>query len=211
MVWSPSQILRLGIERTTLEDHFRNRVTWINPTGNVEVQVRFTSNSNKEYRLQISLSSDFPNSCPNLVIVSPTGLLQHNGNPVPYTSNAFHTLETREGLLSICHFYPADWTAVNTLYQVFMKGRLWIEAYEGHLETGKYLDEYLGHQKHSSNLGNPTIAGQASASTRRPAELSSWPTDSPPPPRSFFKNMSKKIKKKFRKRDSSSSSDESDF
>ena len=34
---------------------------------------------------------------------------------------------------------------------MFMKGRLWIEAYEGHLNTGKDISFYLRDQKSQQN------------------------------------------------------------
>ena len=48
--------------------------------------------------------------------------------------------------MSICHFYPLHWNAQDTLYEVFMKGRLWIEAYEGHLNSGQPINNYLPEQ-----------------------------------------------------------------
>ena len=37
------------------------------------------------------------------------------------------------------------WSNDNSLYQVLMKGRIWLEAYEIHLRTGEDLEKYLAH------------------------------------------------------------------
>jgi hypothetical protein len=54
-----------------------------------------------------------------------------------------HTLGNRDGFLKICHCRPSSWTSSSTLYDVVMKGRLWLEAYEGYLMTGKDLSTFL--------------------------------------------------------------------
>ena len=108
-----------------------------------------TSNSNKAYKLRVYLASDFPNSCPQMVIVTPKNLKQRNGRALPDISPEFHTIGMRDGYFKLCHYRPRLWTAEITLYQVFMKGRLWIEAYEGHLATGNNMDVYLKHMDSS--------------------------------------------------------------
>ena len=145
MVWSNEQKQLLALERASLRQHFRF-VTWNYPEENTEVEILFNSNSGREYTLRVYIPGDFPNSCPALVVVHPEILQQHNGNRVPAENHLFHTLEDTHGFHRICHYYPPDWTPNNTLYQVFMKGRLWIEAYEFHLETGRHMDEILGQQ-----------------------------------------------------------------
>lgn len=54
-----------------------------------------------------------------------------------------HTYGTRYGCTQICHFKPGLWKDNNTLYQVIMKGLIWLEAYEAHLRTGATLTRYL--------------------------------------------------------------------
>lgn len=146
MSWSNYQLSRLQREKGILAQYFRNRVKWSNVNGRTKVQVQMISNSNKNYTLSITLSNDFPHACPVLLCESPTFLRDFGGSSLPYNSLQFHTLQDPSGLVSICHFVPNAWTSENTLYQVFMKGRLWIEAYEGHLSTGKNLDHFLRHQ-----------------------------------------------------------------
>lgn len=143
MVWSPAQRVRLAIEKEKLEKYFRLGVFWIDPENETKVEVLLKSNSDREFKLRIYIPSDFPNSCPLLVVVSPEKLYMKNGQRLPETSDAFHTLEDVDNFHRICHFHPPSWTADITLFQVFMKGRIWIEAYEAHLATGKKMDEFL--------------------------------------------------------------------
>jgi hypothetical protein len=58
-----------------------------------------------------------------------------------------HTLGYRDSFLKICHYHPSRWTNRSTLYEVVMKGRYWLEAYEGFLKTGKCLSKFLGEMK----------------------------------------------------------------
>ena len=55
-----------------------------------------------------------------------------------------HTLGYRDNFLQICHYRESCWTDRSTLYEVVMKGRIWLEAYEAHLKTGKCMSTFLG-------------------------------------------------------------------
>ena len=144
--WSGSQISRLSLERDLLDKYFPNRVTWTAPRGSTKVELKLETNENKPYILRIDIPPDFPNSCPPLTVISPTNLRQKNGLPLPENDSEFHTLAAKDGCISICHFYPLHWNAQDTLYEVFMKGRLWLEAYEGHLKSGQPISVYLPEQ-----------------------------------------------------------------
>ena len=139
MPWTSSQTQRLAVEKDTLEKYFPRKVRWIDPTGNTKVDVTMTTNSNQVYCLRLYVPRDFPNSRPVMVVKS-------SPRPMPDWSNyvTSHTLgRNDEGFLQICHY--SHWNGRVTFYEVFMKGRLWLEAYEGHLSTGKPLDYYLRH------------------------------------------------------------------
>ena len=143
MPWTSSQQRRLEMERGILAKFFRNRVTWHNPTGNTSIDLRIATNSNKGYTLRIYVPADFPNSCPQLAVVNPSALYNYSGYQIGAMSDSDHTYGFRDGYMTICHFRPNLWTSENTLYQVFLKGIIWLEAYEGHLKTGKPLTNYL--------------------------------------------------------------------
>lgn len=70
-----------------------------------------------------------------------TRLKRRDGNELEGIAD--HTLGIRDGCTLICHFNPALRKDNNTLYQIFMKGLIWLEAYEAHLRTGATLSKYL--------------------------------------------------------------------
>jgi hypothetical protein len=149
MSWSSQQRSRLGLEKDVLETKLNN-VTWINPTsaGNTRVEWRVNTNNGNSYTLRVYLASDFPNSCPILVVSSPSSPLKKKYRSLlDSTSGNDHVYSAHDGLTQICHFIKDRWTSENTIYQVLMKGRIWLEAYEIHLRTGEDLDKYLAHMQ----------------------------------------------------------------
>jgi hypothetical protein len=137
MAWSPAQRQRILVERDILSVYFPDRVTWLH--GQTKVEIRMTTNNDNEYCLRVYLPADFPNSVPDMVV-------KQSPQPMPNWENngQTHTLTRRDGFLRICHYRASRWSSDNTLYQVFMKGRLWLEAYEAHLRTSQPLDDFLG-------------------------------------------------------------------
>lgn len=149
MGWSLQQQARLGLEKDVLDTKLKN-VTWINPTsaGDTRVEWRVNTNNGNSYTLRVYLASDFPNSCPVLVVSSPSSpLRKKDGSLLNSDDGRDHVYSAHDGLTKICHFIPDKWTSENTIYQVLMKGRIWLEAYEIHLRTGEYLDKYLAHMQ----------------------------------------------------------------
>ena len=161
MSFSPSQQRRIILEKNLLDKYFPGRVSWHTSDFNdPHVDISMESNSNRRYTLRVYITEDFPNSCPSLVLVSPASLNLRNGKPMPDVSHEFHTIGTKNGFLLLCHFTPSIWTNENTLYQVFMKGRLWIEGYEGHLSTGKAMDTFLKAQGYGSESASGENSGK---------------------------------------------------
>lgn len=146
-MWSDSQRRRLELEKQILERNY-GRARWQNPTrrGATTVDVDFKTNVGGRYTLRLHVPNDYPNSCPSLSIVSASkAIRKRNGDPLPAGSLQFHTLGKIDGYYTICHFRPSTWDANNTMYLVFLKGRLWLEAFENHLKTGYDIDHYLKH------------------------------------------------------------------
>lgn len=144
MPWSTTQRQRLAMEKNLLENYFRGRVSWIDPTGDTRVEVRMTCSNNKQYTLRVYLPTDFPSSCPQMIVSNPSSFLRKkNGDLMSNSDGSYHTYGSRDGCTVICHFKPCLWNDNNTLYQVFMKGLIWLEAYEAHLRTGQPLSDYL--------------------------------------------------------------------
>ena len=142
--WSRSQRKRLALEKNLLEKYFPGRTSWSTCTNanSTKVNIALNTNDKTEYTLRFYLQADFPNSCPMLTVVSPR-LKLINGERFPDCSREFHTLQYIDEYPSICHFHPESWTQENTLYQVVMKGRLWLEAYSLYHKTGKQMDTFL--------------------------------------------------------------------
>lgn len=69
-------------------------------------------------------------------------LYTKGGKPLDTAQHGMHCLGTKYGGTLICH-YGSSWVPDVTLFKVFLKCRLWLEAYEEHLETGMKLDYYL--------------------------------------------------------------------
>ncbi|XP_028405123.1 uncharacterized protein LOC114527621 [Dendronephthya gigantea] len=137
MPWSHAKRQRLAAEKRELERYFPGCVEWIDPTSDTKVQVRMKTNNNNPYTLRVYIG-DFPNSVPVMVVVSsPKPMPDWNGS---YTN---HTLRRTDGYLTICHHHNSQWTDRLSLYEVFMKGRIWLEAYEGHLRTGQPMNYFL--------------------------------------------------------------------
>ena len=143
MSWTPQQQKRLGLEKNVLERYFRGKVRWIEQTscGRAKVEVAMTTSGNRNYTLRIPIPSDFPNSCPAMLVTKPSSPLRNiDGGVLGYSD---HSWGTKDGSTQICHFRTDLWTAQNTLYQVFMKGLIWLEAYDAHLATGKRISNFL--------------------------------------------------------------------
>ena len=143
MPWSPAQRQRLSFEKNVLEKYFNNRVTWIDPTGDTKIEVRVTCTNNKEYTLRVYVPTDFPNSVPDMIVKTPSMNKLKRSNGSELQGSLDHVYGSRDGCTQICHFKPNMWKDNNTLYQVFMKGMIWLEAYEAHLRTGATLGRYL--------------------------------------------------------------------
>ncbi|XP_028405119.1 uncharacterized protein LOC114527618, partial [Dendronephthya gigantea] len=144
--WSHAQRQRLAAEKSVLEHYFPGCVRWIDPTDNTKVEITLKTNNDNEYILRIYIG-DFPNSVPDMVVVS-------SPNPMPDWGSSYsnHTLTRRDGYLRICHYHYSQWTDRSSLYEVVMKGRVWLEAYEGHLRTGQPMNYFL-REMESSGLG----------------------------------------------------------
>ena len=146
MGWSSIQQKRLQTERKILNKYFP-RFRWISPadSDNAKIEGELRTNSKIGYTVRVYIPSDFPNSCPDMVVVSPYSLTGYGGENLKTTSGSMHTLSSRDGYVRICHY--RDWIPNLTLYLVLLKGRLWIEALECHKRTGRPIDDFLPHMQ----------------------------------------------------------------
>ena len=160
MPWSASQRKRLTFEKDLLEKYFsQDRLIWIEPTCDTKIEIRVTCTNDKQYTLRIYIPADYPNACPRVVITSPPYCLRKfDGTAMDSSSVDNHTWNSKDGCTQICHYRPVEWTSENTLYQVAMKGLIWLEAYEAHLRTGNSLSDYLQQYYSSETLAKTSVS-----------------------------------------------------
>lgn len=81
-----------------------------------------------------------------MYITDPLPLLMHDGTPVS-NLGAVHKMHTMapstNGMVQICHWRDNRWHSGIVLQKVFLKGLLWIEAYEQHIATGRDLADFV--------------------------------------------------------------------
>ena len=82
-----------------------------------------------------------------MYVVRPKGLRDYHSQLLVEkgTSSEFHLLEPLNGSPQICHYNDRFWSNLVTLCKIVGKGRLWLEAYEQHLCSGKAINCYLPH------------------------------------------------------------------
>lgn len=135
---------RLQFETSILERYFPRKYKFENLyLANELLDVGVKTQSGKVYRLNIRLKPDYPNSLPEVYVVFPLPLRRHNGTEIDGASHELHTLSNDDEKIQICHFKRENWNPNQSLYKIILKGRIWLEAYEGHLRTGKPIDDYL--------------------------------------------------------------------
>jgi ubiquitin-protein ligase len=146
MGWTSLQQTRLKTEQGILTTYFP-AFEWKNPTDSSKTTIEgnLKTNSGNIYRLRVYVPSDYPNSRPEMVVLSPHPLTGFGGVNLNSSapSGAMHILSPRDGYVSICHY--KDWLPNLTLYLVILKSRLWLEALEGHKQTGRPIDHFLSH------------------------------------------------------------------
>lgn len=105
-----------------------------------------TTTLQRNYELILVLPSCYPDQMPMVYITSPLTLSKYGGGTINSAQNShgFHTLGTGpNGCVQICHTKPQNWDASQTCVGVFTKILLWIEAYNVHLLTGRYICDIL--------------------------------------------------------------------
>lgn len=105
-----------------------------------------TANSGYRYYLYIPIPSGYPYERPPLYVTDPKPLLMYDGRPVLSVgvSHSMHTLTPHgAGWPQVCHWRDARWHSGIVLQKVFLKGLLWIEAYEQHLATGRDIADFV--------------------------------------------------------------------
>lgn len=149
MPWTYEQQNRLQLEKKYIKQFFPS-FEWFNPTlpGSAYIEGWMKSNAGNQYKLRLIIPYDVPNSVPVLLVMYPKPLYNYYSQNMANLgfSALMHVLTPVDGYVQICHYKSSLWTPSITFYKVLIKGRLWIEAYEGHKKTGNFIDKYLRHQ-----------------------------------------------------------------
>jgi len=148
-MWTTKQRERLVVEHQVLQrEEFKQFSVYYDQAADTySANGWAVSASGHRYRLYIVIPSGFPDERPLMYITDPLPLLMRDGSKVSAlgVSHYMHTLApSSNGMVQICHWRDARWHPGILLYKVFLKGLLWIEAYEQHLATGRNLSEFVG-------------------------------------------------------------------
>lgn len=134
---------RKKIEETILEKFFPRKFQFNNVDQPDEcLNVGIKTQSGKVYQIKIELKG-YPLLKPDAYIIYPESLKDYSGKPLTTVSHQLHLLLPKNGAPQICHYKPVAWNQNITLYKVILKCRVWLEAYEGHLQAGKPIDDFL--------------------------------------------------------------------
>jgi len=137
---------RVAFEVQTLAQYFP-RFAWYQWRGSLFTEGPLTTNHGSTFGIRVVLPVDFPNAMPEALITHPKPLFDAYGEELASLreSAAMHLLTPHDGMPSICHYPAWTWGPHRTVYQVLVKARLWLEAYEHHLRHGTPLDAWLRH------------------------------------------------------------------
>lgn len=147
-MWSAEQRQRLYVEDQILlaEGFDQFRVYYDRPSDSYSASGYATANSGRQYYFYSPIPTGYPYERPHLYVTDPKPLLMYDGASVSSAgvSHNMHTLAPHpSGWPQICHWRDARWHSGIVLQKVFLKGLLWIEAYEQHLATGRPLADFV--------------------------------------------------------------------
>lgn len=136
---------RQVMEANILEKYFPRRYAFVGLNGsNPYVDLGLKSNDGNVYRFKILLNS-FPYNVPKVYITYPDDLKTYDGRNIVDVgaSHSMHLLQPMGNMPQVCHFKSDHWHSQRTIYNVSLKLRVWMEAYESHLRTGQTLDYFV--------------------------------------------------------------------
>ena len=148
-MWSAEQRQRLVLEHQVLQQEgFPQFSVYHDKTSDTYYASGWAvSAAGYRYGLHITIPSEFPYERPLMYITNPLPLLMRDGSQLSAlgVSHYMHTLApSSNGMVQICHWRDNRWHSGILLYKVFLKGLLWIEAYEQHIATGRNLSGFVG-------------------------------------------------------------------
>jgi hypothetical protein len=147
-MWTAEQLRRLAIEDEILqrEGFPQFRVYHKQSDDSYYASGYATSNAGFRYGLWIPIPAGYPQQRPPMYITEPHPLLMRDQTPVS-ALGAVHKMHTMapstNGMVQICHWRDNRWHSGIVLQKVFLKGLIWIEAYEQYIATGRDLAEFV--------------------------------------------------------------------
>lgn len=123
----------------------RDAVCRWNPEAETgHIRLPLLSHNGRRGVLSIELPPGSPESTPDLVILRPIELRMRDGGHLNnMTSHAFHVLSGRkDGLVRLC-YANSMWSPSVSYLKLVAQATVWWEAYQGHLETGKTINDYV--------------------------------------------------------------------
>lgn len=147
-MWTAAQRERLALEHQILQNEGFTQfgVYYDRQYDTYYASGTATSNSGRQYQLYCPIPSGYPSERPSLYVTEPNPLVTWDGRRISElgVSHAMHTLKPHaQGWVQICHWRDNRWHAGIVLRKVFLKGMIWIEAYEQHLVTGRDLADFV--------------------------------------------------------------------
>lgn len=147
-MWTVEQRNRMGIEHQVLQrEGFDQFSVYQDRAADTYWGLGIaTTNSGRLYKLYIPIPSGYPNQRPALYVIEPCPLRMFDGSLLTGqgVSHQMHTLTPHSnGWIQICHWRDARWHSGILLQKVFLKGLIWLEAYEQHLASGRPLAEFV--------------------------------------------------------------------
>lgn len=147
-MWTSTQLTRLALEHQLLQlqGFTQFSVYHYAATDSYTASGTTASNAGYKYHLYMPIPAGFPAQRPPLYITEPNPLLMAGGVPIKTlgVSHRMHTLAPHDcGWVQICHWRDNRWHSGIYLHQVFLKGLIWIEAYEQHVATGRDLADFV--------------------------------------------------------------------
>ncbi len=133
-MWTADQRARLDLEYRLLQQE-----------GFPQFSIYRNEKDDTYYGYGVVIPNGFPYERPSLYVTDPRPLLMFDGRPLTglgYSHN-MHTLAPSNECVQICHWRDDRWRGSILLHRVFLKGLIWLEAYEQHLATGRPLAEFV--------------------------------------------------------------------
>jgi len=144
-MWTADQAGRLAFEANLLGKYYPYFQVF-DPKGKTYIEGWLWTNAGSSYKLKIQVPDSFPFINPKLYVLEPAILYKYDGQSTINSldcSRNFHTNSNGPGgIVQICHTH--GWDSSLTFVQILKKARLWCEAYQAHLQTGKNISDFLG-------------------------------------------------------------------